>query len=52
MRFSLKRWENVIFEVGSERVKDKCISELVEVGRIINFHLGKLRKGSSSYCMM
>ena len=39
---SSKAWDNIVFEFGSERVKEKCIREAVRIGSIIIFHLSKL----------
>ena len=42
---SLKKvCENVLFELGTETVKKKCIGEVVRIGSIIIFHLSKLWK--------
>ena len=37
-------WDNARFELGSERVKEKCMSEVEIIGSIIIFRLNKLRK--------
>ena len=54
--FSWSGWENLLFELGSERVYPftfkKRISEVVRIGSIIIFHLVSYGKPSSSYCVM
>ena len=56
--FLFKSWKDVLFELGSEKAEHesctspKCIYERLRIGSILVFHLSKLRKPRSSYCVV